>query len=435
MTQTPLKIHLIGAGGIGMSGLRIWLESAGYVVSCSDDRAMIPGFIPESQIVSDADYIVASSAIKPDHPQYKYAKENGMKLISRARMTKKLMHGKVVSVTGSHGKSTTSGMISYVLKQNYEDTSFLVGAILKNFDTSARYSPTEGYCVVEADESDNSMNVMTGEYHLITNIKEEHIDYYGSFEKYWEQMRVFSEISRVTICHVSCKEYLPKADLILYGAGGSFYASNKQINQSGSIFDLHTPGGTWPKMKIQLKGEHMIENAVGAAAMLLQLGLSEVQIRAGLASFQGVKRRMEEFKYNGKLIIQDYANHPNDISCVIETISKIYKNQALAVLWEPHRFSRIRYKDNLDRIIQSFKVAKEILLLPVWSAGEPQDPDLSQEKIYEKFAANGIKSFPVKNRDEIKNYIDKMPPGSVLIAFGSGGIYNLVNELLGLQNK
>lgn len=418
------RIHLIGAGGIGMSGLRIWLEAAGYEVTCSDDAAKLSGFIPEDEFPEATDCIVVSSAIKDSHPQYRYAVINGIPVIHRAHCSKLLMHGRVVAISGAHGKTTCSGIISHVANQSLT-TSFLIGGILLNYNTSAQWRHENDLCIVEADESDGSMNIMNGEYHLLTNLDEEHMEYYGTWENYLEQINKFANHPNKLVAHISCKSHLGRSDVMYYGYGSDVYAEKVEMNHNGSKFIANGPWGKW-QINSKLIGMHMVDNLLGSILTLYLLGLSEDQIRSDISSFAGTKKRMERFERGGIVILQDYAHHPTELRSVINATRDAYSDVKLHVLWEPHKFSRLGYKDNFMSFIDALKQADHLLVLPVWSAGEEADPRFDHESI--AMATGGVM---VKSADEVLQYCkNNIKSKEVILCMGAGGIYKLVEKVI-----
>ena len=427
MTKTSINfaefshLHLVGSGGIGMLGLKNWLNSAKYYITCSDDAEENPSNIPE-ELPVDADCLVISSAIKNDHPQCSYARENRIPILHRSTCVKYLMSSNSISVSGAHGKTTSSAILAYVLNKYYRNTSFLVGGILKNLGTSAQLKP-DGWCVVEADESDDSMNRMSGQYHLLTNLAEEHIDYYKTFENYLNRMNHFANACQILVCHESCRPHITRADVIYYD-NDKIYISNVSVSETKTTFDAVGPWGEYKNLHIRIPGEQFAMNALGCLTILHSIGVNEEQIRDGFGSFIGVEKRMDIIKHEGLTLIADYAVHPTEVEMVIRAARKIYPNKKLSIIWEPHRFSRLRYKDNLPRFIHILSDNVETAVLPIWAASEEVDEELSGEKL-----AEILKGKYLSNLDDIIKYIEcNSSENKAVIAFGAGQVHKMVKK-------
>ena len=426
--------HLIGAGGIGMSGLRTLLEKSLIPFTASDDANPSPGFIPETQIPEACDCIVISSAIKPDHPQYRWAAQNGIPIFHRAKYTKLIIDrvgGKLISISGSHGKTTCSAILAWVLQKSTHSTSFLIGGHFAGTTICADLTPNSEYFVLESDESDGSMNVFGADLALLTNISEEHISHYGTFSNLVSEMNRFIDSATECICHESCADLIQRRDgVIFYSDSG---ISNIEQTETGSSFSATGPWGTWSDIHIKLFGRHMLQNTIGCITLLHNLGIDKEAIINGLCTFPGVKKRMEIFDAgNDRRIIQDYAHHPKEVAEVISSILQIYPTRCVHIIWEPHKFSRISYGDNYRSFIQSLRSTNgSVLLLPVWSAGEEYDPRFSQKEISKDIPRSVI----VNSSEDILAWCEtNFRDQDILLAMGAGGIYSTVYRLIASLN-
>ena len=421
-SNLPRGIHLIGAGGIGMSGLRKWLELNDAQLTYSDDAAGLEGSIPEDVVPVGSKLFIVSSAISREHPQCIYARENNLPIIHRSEVTKCLMDGETISVTGAHGKTSSTSILVHVLLDL--PISFMIGGVLKGINTSAEWVENPRFCVVEADESDGSMNKMTGKYELITNIAEEHIDYYGSFEKYLDCMRDFVRSGEVIVAHDSCRKYFDRKDIVYFGGNGIYRAERVRVTKAGTWFDAVGPWGKWEDIFLRnLPGRQFAENCIGCMIILYRLGLGETMIRRKLADFPGIEKRMELFEWGDTIVIQDYAHHPNEIINTITTVKECFPECRINVVWEPHKFSRLGYKDNFMLYCDAFKQVDSIAVMEVYSAGEKYDPTFGHDVVTE--AVRGIK---ITNREDLNQFMQAN--GGVVLAMGAGKIYKKIKEVV-----
>lgn len=424
-SKDDMHLHLIGAGGIGMSGLRILLQKSGIPFTASDDLNAEASFMPESEPPLGADEVVVSSAIKSTHPQYAWAASQGTKITHRAVCTRKIIDdtkSKVISISGSHGKTTSSALLSWVLSP----TSFLIGGYLAGTDICADLIEDNKYFVVEADESDGSMNILSGEITLLTNLSPEHIEHYGDFDKLIEAMNEFVDAAKICICHNSCKPLIRRREGVIF-----YDDSEAKVLQSGAdgmTLEIEGPWGKFSDLKVGLVGQHMVNNLVGCLNILHLLGVSEQRIRDRLATFPGVKKRMEVINISrGRKVIQDYAHHPIEVDSLVRTVLQSYSDRPVHLLWEPHKFSRISYEDNYQRFLETMRLATgSVLLLPVWAAGEKPDPRFSQAQI-----SQDLKCIPVNSVEQIAAWCsENFGDNHLLVAIGAGGVYKMAQKLI-----
>jgi UDP-N-acetylmuramate--alanine ligase len=439
------NVHLIGAAGIGMQGLKAWLAGNSQISITYSDKNILDGIPEDSNPPDSTDLMITSSAISVNHPQYLWAMKHNIPVIHRSTALKTLIppSSKLISISGAHGKTTTTALIAYAL---YDETSFMVGGVLQNYKTSAIFKSNAPYCVIEADESDGSMLNLIGEIGLVTNLDKEHTNYYGSFDEYLNSMWLFIQKTveqGVCYVHYSCYEHLrdlsshtiDQSETLLngikwYGTNSSISPSNIRFNLDGTVFDLIVPWGIWHDVETKLIGQHMVENIVGAIAILTECGKSESFIREKIRTFSGVKKRGESFKYANRWFIQDYAHHPTEIYATIAAYRNIHLGKIYA-LWEPHKYSRLA-ENGLSSFKESFVLADEIWMTPVWSAGEEYDPDYSIEQICTTIAVKAVLETP---KSIAYHILHNTAPGDLIIAMGAGQIYDIFNSALNILKQ
>ena len=422
------NVHLIGANGIGMLGAKNWLEASGFTVTGTD----ISGGIPETEPPIWADLMVVSSAIQDSHPQYQWGISNKIPVIHRSECIKQLMPPSVsISVCGAHGKTTSASLLAHLLSYFTNSCSFMIGGFMKSLQSSAKLNKTDRYCVLESDESDGSMLNMVGKYTLITNVDNEHLDFYGSFERYIQSMKAFAANSEKCVIHTSCKEYGFEGDnLIWYGSETSdLEVVDCDSDTPKTYFTAFGPWGTI-RIKTNLLGNHMVQNILGCLNILCILSKADTAIKmtgeelnSGFSSFKGVKKRGEVTRHNDVTFINDYAHHPTEIAATIQAYRDTYPGKIIKIVWEPHRYSRLKM-NGLDAFKASFAQANELVILPIHAASEDADPEFTQERL-----SNFMGGKPI-DPSQVYEYLKAAVPGDVIICMGAGRSYELFNNAL-----
>ena len=410
-------IHFVGIGGIGMSGLALIMNGLGFKVQGSDislnknidrlNEKKIKIFLNHNKNnIKNSTILVISSAIKKNNPELKLAKKLNLPIYTRGEML-----GHIVSlmrnivVTGSHGKTTTTSLISSIFSEAKLDPTIINGGVLNSFGNSARLGKSN-WCIIESDESDGSFLKIPFTYSIITNIDAEHLDFYKSLKNLKKNFCNFLEktpsVGKAFIC-IDDKNNL---EIIKYSKNKNFYTygldkdANFQIIKivqkiKYSQFDLRIklPGNntTVTKIKIPLLGLHNIKNAASAVAVAFSIGISSKVIKEGLSNFKGVQRRFNYlFEHNKAIFFDDYAHHPTEISNVLEGVKKVYKKKEIICIFQPHRISRVK---NLKfEFSKCFKNADTVLLCPIYKASETIKLGFS----YNSFAKLIIKNSNVK---------------------------------------
>lgn len=453
--------HLVGIGGIGMSGIAKLLLRGNLKVSGSDLKEtrtteelrklgaeVFIGHNPEN--TRGADLIIYSSAIKDDNPEIAQAKAKGIPLMKRAEALARLMSDKiVVTVTGSHGKTTTASLVSYLLLEAGLSPTVAVGGILKNIDTNA-CAGGGNFFVAEADESDGSFLYYQPKYSIITNIDYEHLDYYKSFEN---EMKAFGEFINRTEkegCVFACGDDMNLKNMldsyknryILFGLNetGDIYAKNIRLEGLSSEFDcfcgnklsqsLGARAGFIGRFYLALGGKHNISNALSVIALGLKLGIDLETIKKTLKSYKGSSRRLEiKFEHKGLMVIDDYAHHPAEIKATLEAVKNL-KHVRIIAIFQPHRYTRTKLL--LDEFSKSFDFADCVIITDIYPAAEAPLEGVSGEAVYHKIKERspGKEAYFLAKDRIVRYLLEMVKPGDIVIALGAGDIVKISSELV-----
>ena len=453
-------IHFIGIGGIGMSGLAIIMKNMGFKVQGSDillnknierlKKNQIKVSIGHKKNnILNSTIIVYSSAIKMNNPEILEAKKKKLPIYKRGKMLGEIVSlMKNVVVAGSHGKTTTTSLISSVFLSASIDCTTINGGVLNSFKDTVKLGKSE-WCILESDESDGSFLEIPITYSIVTNIDKEHLDHYKSFKKLKENFINFIEktpsFGKCFICidDKINKQILKKIknnNFLTYGKSenSNFKITNIFQKKNISEFDLqiNLPGKINEKIKkiqIPMIGEHNIKNATAAIAVAYSIGISTRLIKKGLKIFEGVQRRFNHiFEYRNIQFIDDYAHHPTEISAVLDGIKQVYTKEEIVCIFQPHRVSRLNLLRN--EFSKCFNKADTLLLCPIFKAGE----NINLNFKYEKFALDIIKRSNVKlilinDQIQLSRFVKQNIFGKkIVIGMGAGSISNWIRDL---QNK
>ena len=442
--------HLIGIGGIGMSGIAQLLLRQGLKVSGSDlkesriteelKKIGAQVFIGHSPLnIKGADCVIYSSAIKEDNPEVSAALASGVPLIKRAQALAELMKDKsVITVTGSHGKTTTTSLVSYLLLEAGFAPTVAIGGILKNIDTNACIGEGK-FFVAEADESDGSFLYYRPRYSIITNIDREHLDYYKEFSREIEAFRKFLNRTEKDGCLFCCaddmnlisilKDY--KNRYVLFGLKNTaqIYPKNIRLEGLSSEFDCFYKNKLIGRFHLSLGGEHNISNALAVIALGLELGVDLEVIKKTLVNYKGAGRRLEiKFSDKGLMLIDDYAHHPTEIKATLSAVRNLKQNRVIAI-FQPHRYTRTKLL--LEEFGKSFDLADYVIITDIYPASEPPLEGVSGRSVYDKIKERTpAKEVHFLAKEEIVGHIlGIIKPGDLLITLGAGDIVKISDEL------
>jgi UDP-N-acetylmuramate--alanine ligase len=450
-------IHFIGIGGIGMSGLSLIMKAKGFNVQGSDinfnknierlKKEKIKVFIGQKkQNLKDATITVISSAIKKNNPELIEAKKKKLPIIKRGKMLAHIVSlMKNIVVVGSHGKTTTTSLISSIFEKTKLDPTVINGGIINSIKNSAKLGKSD-WSILEADESDGSFIHIPPTYSVITNIDREHMDFYRSMDELKDYFIQFIDkvpsFGKSFIClddkiNSEIIKRLKSQNFYTYGTNkkSNFYIKNVNQNKEYTDFDLlvslpNKKKITIKKIRIPLLGIHNVRNSVAAAAVAITIGISVSNIKNGLSNFKGVQRRFNKiFSYNNINFYDDYAHHPTEIKEVLDGVKKVYNGYDKVCIFQPHRISRL--KDLRKDFSFAFKNADTVILCPVYSAGEKIKLGFN----YNDFAKGIIKDskvklFMIKNNIELAKFLKQNIYGKkIVVGMGAGSISNWMKKL------
>jgi UDP-N-acetylmuramate--alanine ligase len=445
------RIHLVGIGGSGMSGIAEVLLSTGYSVSGSDVKissvterlrnlgaTIYEGHSAEN--VRGAHVVVISSAIPPDNVEVVEAHRQKIPVIPRAEMLAELMRLKYgIAVAGAHGKTTTTSMVASVLAAANLDPTFVVGGRVNHAGANARVGQG-AYMVVEADESDRSFLLLAPVIAVVTTIDREHLDQYPSLEEIQEAFLQF--VNRVPFygCVILCldepnvQSILPrvKRSVITYGTSSQadVVISQVKLNGLSSEFRLNYHGDDLGIFTLPSPpGIHNVRNAAAAAAVALSLNVPADLICAGLAKFSGVGRRFEiRGTYAGVTLIDDYGHHPAEIRATLEA-ARLCGYQRLLVLFQPHRYTRTQHL--WDDFRHCFNQADVLVLTEIYAAGESPINGVTGERLAEAISSAGHKNviFSSTMQGGLEFMLREARQGDAILAIGAGSINRVLDQL------
>ena len=451
------KIHLTGIGGIGMSGIAEVLFSQGYKIQGSDllnnnntkrlKKMGIKVFLGHSQKnLKNVNILVISSAIKKNNTELKFAKKNKIPVYKRSDMLAALMkYNESIAVSGSHGKTTTTSLISSVLESADFDPTTIIGGIVNQYKSTTRIGKSN-WMVVEADESDGSLIDLFPKIAVLTNINKEHMDFYKNYSNLKKYFLNFTNNIPFDGVAIYCNDNTDLKKLLLenkkknkisYGLNkdSDVRATNILINEKGSFFDINIKKTnllkkeTINKIRLNVLGRHNIQNSLAAVTVAKILNINTNKIKQAFQKFKGVKRRFTLVcNFKGIKIIDDYAHHPEEIKATLE-LARDLKPKKIIVIFQPHRYSR--FKNLYYDFKKVLKNCDRLYVADVYSAGEKKIKNISKEKFV--FEMNKINKNFAKSLNNIKSLpkiiLNEGSKGDIVIFIGAGDISKWVNDL------
>ncbi|MCW5731638.1 MAG: UDP-N-acetylmuramate--L-alanine ligase [Alphaproteobacteria bacterium] len=460
MRALPLDIgtvHFVGIGGIGMSGIAEVMHNLGYSVQGSDLSASANvGRLEKLGIrvhvghraenLGEAQVVVISSAVKPDNPEVRAAREKLIPVVRRAEMLGELMRLKwAIAVAGTHGKTTTTTLVATMLETAGLDPTVINGGIINAYGTNARLGAGE-WMVVEADESDGTFVRLPATIAIVTNIDPEHLDFYGSFEQVREAFHTFVAnipfygFAALCLDHPEVQALVGRVQdrrIVTYGFSpqADIRGLNLSFEDGGSRFDValtDRSGGesrTLRDLRLPMPGRHNVQNALAAVAIAREMGMEETTIRRALGNFKGVKRRFTRTgEFGGVVVIDDYGHHPVEIAAVLAAARQAYAGRIVAVV-QPHRFSRLR--DLFEDFCKCFNQADTVIVADVYAAGEPPIEGVTRDALIEGLRAHGHRHVVALEAPEDlpRLALELTAPGDLVVCLGAGSITNWANAL------
>ncbi len=447
------RIHFVGIGGIGMSGIAEVLLNLGFQVSGSDlkatpvtDRlASLGARVFEGHAaanVSQAQVVVVSSAVPVANPEIQEAQRRQIPVIPRAEMLAELMRLKFnVAVAGAHGKTSTTSMIAVMLAEANLDPTVVVGGRLDVFGSSARLGKSE-LMVVEADESDRSFLYLLPSIAVVTNIDREHLDHYRDLDEIAAAFVSFMQkvpfYGAVVVCFDPpwrdlIKTLMPKLRrrVVTYGLepGADVQGSIHELTPSGSMFDASVKGKSLGRFSIGVPGRHNVQNALAAVAVGLELELTAEQIRQGLERFRGADRRFQiKAEVDGITLVDDYGHHPTEIRATLDA-ARLQRTKRIIAIFQPHRYTRTKFL--LDELAASFAGCDRVYVLDIYAANETPIPGVTSAALVERMHELGVSSarYALSDQQVITEILDEACPGDLIMTIGAGSVWKISEAL------
>lgn len=445
-----IKVHFIGIGGIGMSGIAEVLLSLGYKVSGSDisesatveklRRLGAEVFIGhKTENITDATVMVYSSAIDDTNPEVIAAKAKRLPIMRRAEMLAELMRlKKGLAIAGTHGKTTTTSFLATILQESKYDPTYIIGGVVKNLDGHAKVGKGE-FLVAEADESDGSFLLLNPIMSVVTNIDNDHMDHYGDEATLLESFTEF--INKVpfyglTALNANDERLMAltkevKKPWVTFGVEvkADFEARNIRYEGNLAIYDLYYKDEKKIEIKITIPGKHNIQNSLGAIALAYNMGVTFEEIASSIIKFDGVGRRFQTlFEEKQFEIIDDYAHHPTEIDVTLKAMRETRPDKKIIVVFEPHRYSRTR--DCWDAFLHCFNAADTVYISPIYPASEKPISGIESDRLISDI--NKLHPELVEKLDDINNIdevISKYKNDNVtLVTLGAGSIGRIIRE-------
>ena len=453
MYKKTKHIHFVGIGGIGMSGIAELLLNLGYKVSGSDLRdseitrklaslggTVYPGH--EEQWMTGADVVVTSSAIDPSNPEVVAAKEAHVPVIQRAEMLAELMrlakYG--IAVAGSHGKTSTTSLVSTILAEADLDPTVVVGGKVDSLGGNAKLGCGD-FLVAEADESDGSFLKLSPVIEVVTNIDLEHLDYYRDIEHIKDVFLQFIEILPFYGVAILCFDdeniarLLPKIQrrVITYGLSeqADLYATGIESRGLETNFTVRFQGRELGRVRLKRPGRHTVYNSLAAIGVALELDIDFAVIVAALAKFDGVQRRLQiKGEAAGILVVDDYGHHPTEIRATLDAVRDGWPNRRLVVAFQPHRYTRTRAL--FDEFQTAFHRADVLLLTDIYAANEQPIAGVNTPGLLAAIKEHGQRNIHyVPTVDELPAALQGMlKEGDILLTLGAGNIVRAGEQFL-----
>jgi UDP-N-acetylmuramate--alanine ligase len=452
-----LKVHFIGIGGIGMSGIAEVLVHHGLMVSGSDSNESnttarlselgVKIYIGhQAENIGTSSIVVYSSAIQESNPELSEARRLNRPTMRRAEMLAELMklkHG--IAIAGTHGKTTTTSMLATILMESGLDPTYIIGGIVKNLQGHAKVG--RGECLVaEADESDGTFLLLNPIMSVITNIDNDHLDFYETAENLRESFikfannipfygRIALNANDPVVLSIIPEMRKPYLTFGIQNDGIHELDYSAKIIESksdGAKFDLYLKNEKQETIEIKLPGEHNVLNALGAITIASEMGLSLSQIKSAINKFEGVGRRFQKlFDENNFVLFDDYGHHPTEIAETIKTAKAVKENKKLIVIFEPHRYTRTR--DCWNQFMHCFNGADKLYLAPVYPASEREIVGINSQNL-----SNDINrihkdlSTDIENLNGIEDVIKQYRnDNAFVLCMGAGSIGKLIREVIG----
>jgi len=451
------RIHLIGVGGSGLSAIARLLLERGYSVSGSDIQMtplalrlqqegahIVLGHRPEN--IHGAEIVVRSSAIREDNPEVRAALAAGIPVLKRAEFLGELMAGKTgIAIAGTHGKTTTTAMISWILTKLGLDPSYLVGGYSFNLMTNA-HAGLGDFFVIEADEYDRMFLGLKPQMAVVTNIEHDHPDCYPTEKDFYVAFVEFGRTLPVDGLLIACLDDPGAAKLLHEGGlpdGRRSYGINSQPigepdyrgskieenDRGGYDYDLSFRGRQLARINLKIPGLHNVRNSLAALAVVHSLNLPIEPAVEALSEYAGASRRFEiRGEFNGVAVVDDYAHHPSEIRATLLAARQRFNNRKIWAIWQPHTYSRTRAL--FDEFVTAFSDADRVVVTEVFAAREAPDPQFTAEEVVRAMSHPNTRFIP-NLPDVIEYLLANLQRGDVLVVLSAGDTEELIRKVMG----
>lgn len=452
------SVYFVGAGGIGMSALIRYFLSKGKKVAGYDktpsglteqlnyegaaihyeDNVML---IPDDFTDPAKTLVVYTPAVPDSHTELSYFRDHEFEIMKRARVLGEITNcTRGLCIAGTHGKTTTSSMIAHLLKQSHVDCNAFLGGILKNYDSNLMLSEHSDLTVIEADEFDRSFHWLKPYMAVITAADPDHLDIYGTPEAYRESFEHFTSLIRPGGCLIMKKGInvtpILQQDVLLFSYSATeeadFYAKNIRIGNGEIVFDFVGPTITISDIQLGVPVKVNVENGVAAIALAWLNGVTPDEIRKGMASFAGPKRRFDfHLKKENIVLIDDYAHHPAELKASIQSVKELYAGRKITGVFQPHLYTRTR--DFATDFAESLSLLDELILLDIYPAREEPIPGVTSQIIFDAVTIPNKKM--VRKEDLLNRIAAEVNDLEVVLMVGAGNIEQLVEPVKHILDK
>ena len=442
--------YFVGIGGIGMSAIARYLKNNGHNIYGYDrTRTQLTAELEKegmnvtyeddiNHLPEVIDLAIYTPAIPAENKILKEIIKRGIQLNKRAfALAEIVKEKKVIAIAGTHGKTTTSGLLAHLLYNSKIGCSAFLGGIANNYSTNMLCDTKSEYVVVEADEYDRSFLNLNPFVSAITSISPDHLDIYQNKENLEQAFAQFANqtdknghVFLKKEVKVEIDKQIKTNTYSLTDIESDYYAWNVRVSNGSYYFDYHAPGKVYYDMQMTYPGIHNIENAVLALSIALSLGVNEYELRAALKSFKGMKRRFDlKCKTDETIYYDDYAHHPEEIEATITSLKHLYPNKRICGIFQPHLYSRT--KDLADQFAEALENLDDIILLPIYPAREEAIPGITSKTILHKI--NKMDKYHV-TKEQLFPLLSALQP-ELLVTLGAGDIDQLVEPIIQLLKE
>lgn len=441
------RIYFIGIGGIGMSAIARYFNAQGVLVSGYDKTpTLLTDSLQKEGIQihfednieladKEATVIVYTPAIPKEHSELNYFLNNNYLVVKRSDVLLWITENAfTIGISGTHGKTTTTSMTAHILRDSGYGCNAFLGGIASNYGTNF-WSHEKNVVVVEADEYDRSFHKLSPNIAVVTAVDPDHLDIYGTEEEFIKAFGIYTDKIKaggVLIHKVGTQFPINPSNKSVYtyafkNESGSFHSTNLKVIDGSYHFDMVHPNGILKDVVLNMGGLHNIENATAAIAIALSLGIDEEKIKAAIYSFKGVKRRFEyKVKTAEKIVIDDYAHHPEELNALISGVRSLYPNEKMVLVFQPHLYSRT--KDQEKGFVEVLDKADEVILLPIYPARELPIEGVSSEMLLAKMT---LQNKRVLSKEALLDWA-KSTKDRLIVMAGAGDIDTCIEKVKNL---